>query len=115
MLVTWVLVFTEAWRMRERKLSVRWGTYGTEAVAARRQEFTPRATKLDEATGQKEEVFEWWRRETRIAASIPVMLGFAALLGATLTLMFTTEVFVTKLYVSVRVIDGQKERWLIFL
>lgn len=100
LLVAWSLIFTEVWRMRERKLSVRWGTYGTEAVAERRQDFQPRTVKVDEATGEKEEVFEWWRRESRMAVSLPVMLFFAALLGATLTTMFAVEVFATKLYVS---------------
>ncbi|CEH13517.1 Protein required for meiotic chromosome segregation [Ceraceosorus bombacis] len=98
LLVLWVLGFTESWRMREKKLSVRWGTYGTDVIAQRRKDFKPETTRVDKATGEKEEVFEWWRRESRMAVSIPVMLFFAALLGAVLTTMFAVEVFATKLY-----------------
>lgn len=86
--------------MKERKLAVRWGTVGLAHVDERRNEFTPRLVRKDAATGESEEVFEWWRRELRVLISLPVMFIFAALLGATMTTMFATEVFVTKLYVS---------------
>lgn len=98
LLVVWACMFVELWRMKERKLAVRWGTAGVGHVDARRNEFTPRTVRKDPATGEDEEVFEWWRRELRIACSVPVMLFFAALLGATMTTMFATEVFVSKLY-----------------
>ncbi|UZJ55207.1 hypothetical protein CBS101457_004527 [Exobasidium rhododendri] len=98
LLVSWSLVFVELWRMKERKFAVRWGTSGVTNVDPRRKEFKPRITRKDAATGEDEEVFEWWRREFRIACSIPVMLFFAALLGAVLTTMFVVEVFVSKLY-----------------
>lgn len=98
LLVSWSCVFVELWRMRERKLAVRWGTIGIGHVDARRNEFKPRTVRKDPATGEDQEIFEWWRRELRIALSIPVMLFFAALLGATMTTMFATEVFVSKLY-----------------
>lgn len=98
LLVGWSCVFVELWRMKERKLAVRWGTSGVGHVDARRNEFKPRVVRKDPATGEDQEVFEWWRRELRIACSIPVMLFFAALLGATMTTMFATEVFVSKLY-----------------
>lgn len=86
--------------MKERKFAVRWGTVGVSNVDARRKEFKPRIVRKDPATGEDEEVFEWWRREIRIALSIPVMIFFAALLGAVLTTMFAVEVFASQLYVS---------------
>jgi hypothetical protein len=97
-LVAWSCVFVELWRMKERKLAVRWGTSGVAHVDARRPDFKARTTRKDPATGEDQEVFEWWRREVRIACSIPVMFFFAALLVATMTTMFVTEVFVSKLY-----------------
>lgn len=99
-LVAWSCVFVEIWRMKERKFAVRWGTVGVSNVDARRKEFKPRIIRKDPATGEDEEVFEWWRREIRIALSIPVMIFFAALLGAVLTTMFAVEVFASQLYVS---------------
>lgn len=99
-LVIWALVFVELWRMKERKLAVRWGTVGIGKVDERRNGFNAHAVRPDPATGEDQEVFEWWRREVRVAASLPVMLLFASLLVATMTTTFATEVFVTKLYVS---------------
>lgn len=100
LLVAWSCVFVELWRMRERKLAVRWGTLGVGQVDDRRKSFKPVSVRRDPVTGEDDEVFEWWRRELRIVTSVPVMLFFAAVLGATMTTMFATEVFVTKLYVS---------------
>jgi anoctamin-10 len=98
LLVVWSCVFVEIWRMKERKIAVRWGTVGVSHVDARRKEFKPRTTRKDPVTGEDEEVFEWWRRELRIALSIPVIIFFVALLGAVLTTMFVIEVFATQLY-----------------
>jgi anoctamin-10 len=99
-LVSWSCIFVELWRMKERKFAVRWGTAGVSNVDARRNEFKPRYIRKDPATGEDEEVFEWWNRELRIACCIPVMVFFAALLVGVLTTMFVVEVFVSKLYVS---------------
>ena len=98
LLVGWACLTVEAWRMRERKLAVLWGSYGVTSVDAERRDFRPRKVQRDPVTGEQEPVFEWWRREARIALSIPVMLFYAALLGAVLTSMFVIEVFIAKMY-----------------
>ncbi|CAO1638635.1 unnamed protein product [Sympodiomycopsis kandeliae] len=97
-LVLWACIFVESWRIRERKLAVRWGTLGCGDVQSRRLGFKPIRVDVDQVTGEKAEIFEWWRRELRVAGNIPAVLFFAALLGLTLTTMFVTEVFVTRLY-----------------
>ncbi|PWY99963.1 hypothetical protein BCV70DRAFT_217012 [Testicularia cyperi] len=97
-LVTWACLFVELWRMKERKLAVRWGTLGVNSVDRRRHDFIPRTTRIDPATDQHEEVFEWWRREIRVVLSLPAVVLFASLLAATMTLMFVVEIFVTQLY-----------------
>ncbi|EPQ26758.1 uncharacterized protein PFL1_05737 [Pseudozyma flocculosa PF-1] len=97
-LVAWACLTVEMWRMKERKLSVRWGTVGVDRVERRRDDFQPRTKRVDPATGEQEEVFEWWRRELRVVATLPVMLVFASLLAATMTLMFVVEIFVGHLY-----------------
>lgn len=98
LLVTWACVFTESWRVKEKKLAVRWGTLGCGEVETRRLGFSPVRKEVDKATGEEVEVFEWWRRELRVAGSIPAIIFFAALLGLTLTTMFIVEVFVARLY-----------------
>lgn len=97
-LVGWSCLFVELWRMKERKLAVRWGTLGVGQVDRRRYDFVPRTTRIDPATEEPEEVFEWWRRELRVVLSLPIMAVFAAVLAATMTLMFVVEIFVTQLY-----------------
>lgn len=97
-LVLWACIFVESWRIRERKLAVRWGTLGCGGVESRRLGFKPRRVEVDKVTGEEAEIFEWWRRELRMAGNIPAVLFFAALLGLTLTTMFVTEVFVSRLY-----------------
>ena len=97
-LVTWSCLFVELWRMKERKLAVRWGTLGVSEVDRRRHDFVPRTTRIDPATEEVEEVFEWWRREIRVILSLPTVAFFASVLAATMTLMFVVEIFVTQLY-----------------
>ncbi|CDS01550.1 related to IST2-Plasma membrane protein that may be involved in osmotolerance [Sporisorium scitamineum] len=97
-LVTWSCLFVELWRMKERKLAVRWGTLGVSQVDRRRHDFIPRTTRIDPATEEPEEVFEWWRRELRVILSLPTVAFFASVLAATMTLMFVVEIFVTQLY-----------------
>ncbi|GAC96041.1 plasma membrane stress response protein [Pseudozyma hubeiensis SY62] len=97
-LVTWSCLLVEVWRMKERKLAVRWGTLGVSEVDRRRHDFVPRTTRIDPATEEPEEVFEWWRRELRVVLSLPIVAFFASALAATMTLMFVVEIFVTQLY-----------------
>ena len=97
-LVLWACLLVEVWRIKERRLAVRWGTAGVYRVDRRRDDFSPRTTRIDPATEQREEVFEWWRRELRVLLSLPVMLLFASLLAITMTTMFVFEIFVTELY-----------------
>lgn len=97
-LVSWSCLFVELWRMKERKLAVRWGTLGVSQVDRRRHDFVPRTTRIDPATEEPEEVFEWWRRELRVILSLPIVAFFASVLAATMTLMFVVEIFVTQLY-----------------
>ncbi|KAG6841190.1 hypothetical protein C0991_000987 [Blastosporella zonata] len=80
----WSVVFVEWWRVRERILSLRFGTRGSFRVEKRRADYKPG--------------FAWWKRELRILASLPVLLLFAGTLVALLTGIFVFEAFVTQLY-----------------
>lgn len=83
MLLVWAVTFVEWWRIKQRILSVRWGTRGSFRVEKRRAQYLP---------------IPWWRRELRILFSIPVILFFAAVLTCLLTGIFIFEAFVTQLY-----------------
>ncbi|KDQ51062.1 hypothetical protein JAAARDRAFT_185547 [Jaapia argillacea MUCL 33604] len=84
LLFLWSVIFVEYWRMRERILSVRWGTRGSFRVEKRRAQYQPG--------------FPWWKRELRMIASVPVMILFAVALAVLLTAMFIFEAFIMHLY-----------------
>ncbi|CCM01832.1 uncharacterized protein FIBRA_03900 [Fibroporia radiculosa] len=82
-LLLWSIAFVESWRIRQRILSVRWGTRGSFRVEKRRAQYVPIA---------------WWQKDLRMITGLPVILLFATVLAALLTSMFLFEAFVTELY-----------------
>lgn len=80
----WSITFVEYWRIRERVLSLRWGTSGALKVERFRPHYEPG--------------FPWWKRELRVLASVPVTLLFTGLLAALMTSIFMLEAFVSMLY-----------------
>ncbi|KAJ7483438.1 calcium-activated chloride channel-domain-containing protein [Mycena latifolia] len=84
LIVLWSVVYVEWWRVRERILSLRFGTRGSFRVEKRRAQYI--------------EGFPWWKRELRMIAGLPVILLFAAVLVSILTGIFVFEAFVTQLY-----------------
>ncbi|KAH9849898.1 DUF590-domain-containing protein [Lenzites betulinus] len=82
-LLLWSVVFVEWWRIKQRILSVRWGTKGSFRVEKRRAQYVP---------------LSWWRKDLRMLASLPVILLFASVLAVILTGIFIFEAFVTQLY-----------------
>ncbi|KAG7088094.1 hypothetical protein E1B28_012120 [Marasmius oreades] len=92
LLVLWSIGFVEWWRVRERLISVRFGTQGSQKVEKRRVNIDPR------------EKPRWWDRELRMLSSVPVILAFATILGLLMTAIFLFEAFVTQLYTG----PGQK-------
>ncbi|XP_006462231.1 hypothetical protein AGABI2DRAFT_206493 [Agaricus bisporus var. bisporus H97] len=84
LLCIWSVGFVEYWKVRERILSLRFGTRGSFRVEKCRVTYRPGQT--------------WWGRELRIFASLPVILLFAGVLVALLTSIFVFEAFVTQLY-----------------
>ncbi|KAG8860323.1 hypothetical protein FRB96_003972 [Tulasnella sp. 330] len=91
----WSIFFVEAWRIRERTLSVIWGSYGCERVERRRSEFKGAG---DASEVSDDSLFPWWKRELRVMAGLPVIAFFATALFVVLTLIFIVEAFVTQLY-----------------
>lgn len=97
-LLVWATAFLEVWRIRERKLAVRWGMSGVSHVAARNESFSPRKIVRASVTGEPEEVFEWWRRDLRYMVTLPITLAFVALLVLTITALFVFEVILKEVY-----------------
>ena len=88
-LVLWATTFVEYWKVLERKISVRWGTYGAFRVEKLRHDY------VRDGRSQLQRDFH---RATRMAASVPVIFGFIAALAGILTTLFAIEAFVTRLY-----------------
>ncbi|KAF8167034.1 calcium-activated chloride channel-domain-containing protein [Mycena galopus ATCC 62051] len=84
LLVLWSVGFVEWWRVRERKLSLRFGSRGSFRVEKQR----PLYVHGD----------PWWKHELRMIASLPVILLFGAVLVSILTGIFVVEAFVAELY-----------------
>lgn len=84
-LLLWSVIFVEWWRIKERKLSVKWGVRGASNVETLRAEYIPEGDL-------------WWKRELKMVASFPVIVGYAILLIALMTSIFVFEAFVTLLY-----------------
>lgn len=98
LLVAWACTFVGVWRIREKKWAVRWGTAGLGYVDQPRTAFQPHTMVRDSVTGAQNGVFEWWRRESRMLASIPVALVFVVMLVGTLTFILFLEVSIAELY-----------------
>lgn len=94
-LSAWSIVFVEWWRLKQRSISIRWGSFGAEKVQLRRSQFKGANDSNDE---HDDTSFPWWKRESRILASLPVIAIFATALTLLLTTIFVVEAFVTQLY-----------------
>ena len=88
-LILWATTFVEYWKVVERRISVRWGTYGAFRVEKLRHDYIS-----DGGSPLQKDL----HKAARVAASIPVILGFVAVLAGILTTLFAIEAFITRLY-----------------
>lgn len=102
LVVLWSIGMVEWWRIRERKLAVRWGSRGAFRVEKRRVEFDAVVKERSPAPKHDDDdddgAFPWWKREIRILTSLPVIILAALALSGLLTGLFIIEAFVTQLY-----------------
>lgn len=91
LILVWSVVTVEGWRLRERQLAVRWGNFGISRRGTVRLGFKAEDVMVSPITGQKVPYSPWWRREAKVAATIPALLGFAAILAAVISVIFSTE------------------------
>jgi anoctamin-10 len=99
LVVLWSVGMVEWWRIRERKLAVRWGSRGAFRVEKRRVEFDTVARERGPTSDDDDDkAFPWWKREIRILTSLPLIMLAALALTGILTGIFIIEAFVTHLY-----------------
>lgn len=99
LVVLWSIGMVEWWRIRERKLAVKWGSRGAFRVEKRRVEFDVERKRGSTPDYDDDDVaFPWWKREIRILTSLPVIILAALVLTALLTGLFIIEAFATQLY-----------------
>ena len=91
LILLWSILALEGWKLRERQLAVRWNTYGISKRGTVRPDFKAEDVVTSPITGQKVPYSPWWRREAKIAATIPALVGFAALLAAVISTIFVVE------------------------
>jgi anoctamin-10 len=106
-IVLWSLGFVEWWRTRERILSVQWGSHGSSRVGKCRTQFRPERLEQDPVTGEEARVFPWWKREIRIATSLPALVGFSAGLSLLISAIYFAEVLINEVY------DGPGKQYLV--
>ena len=87
--VLWATFFTEYWAVCERKVAVRWGSYGNSGAKPENQ-----ATKTS--------VARWWAQDflklSRLVSSVAVLLGFMSALILLAAVAFLSEAFLAILY-----------------
>lgn len=94
------------WRVKERKLAVRWGTRGCESVAVGRlrPEYVASLGLEEQKAGGGEKTVDAIRagndlkRDAKMAASVPVIIACGVGLGTVLSGIFVLEAFVTQVY-----------------
>jgi hypothetical protein len=104
-------IFVAYWRIKERKLAVRWGTRGCESVAVGRlrPEYVAnlRLDKRSAGAGPRDtgdsvvdavQAGHELRRVVKVALSVPVIVACGVGLGVVLMGIFLLEAFVGQLY-----------------
>ena len=54
--------------------------------------------RVEKKRKREEGKVQWWQRELRIVAGIPVILAFAGILSVLISAIFVFEAFLTQLY-----------------
>jgi anoctamin-10 len=100
-------IFVAFWRIRERKLAVRWGTIGCEnvAVGRLRPEYVANLEKRGSGPGSDVvgtvQKGDDSKRDWKVAASVPVIGLCGVGLGVLLMGVFLLEAFVSEVYEGV--------------
>lgn len=106
-LVGWSVLFVESWRLRERAISVQWGTYGLDRVEQTRPGFKGEGRTVDPVTGVEKELWSFRRTLTRALAGVPAFFVFVGFLGAVISSIYVVETLLGEVY------DGPGKKFLV--
>ncbi|KAK8844765.1 hypothetical protein IAR55_006615 [Kwoniella newhampshirensis] len=104
LLSIYATAFVAIWRIKERKLAVRWGTHGCESVAVGRlrPEYVANMGWDKEGDGTSAvdavQAGNDLKRDTKVAISVPVIAACGVGLGVVLMGIFVLEAFVGQVY-----------------
>ncbi|TYJ51955.1 hypothetical protein B9479_007444 [Cryptococcus floricola] len=103
LLSVYASVFVAIWRVKQRKFAVRWGTIGCEsmAISRLRPEYVASLgfdEKKDLQAVDAIQAGNELKRDTKVAASIPVIVACGVGLGIVLMGIFVLEAFVGEAY-----------------
>ncbi|GAA5892461.1 hypothetical protein JCM8208_005827 [Rhodotorula glutinis] len=104
--VGWSIVFIESWRLRERAISVQWGTHGLERAEQARPGFQGEGKTVDPVTGVEKELWSFRRTLTRALAGVPAYMAFVGILGAAISAIYVVETLLGEVY------DGPGKKFL---
>lgn len=94
----WSLLMVESWRLRERALSVHWGSYNIDKVEVQRAGFRGDGLEVDPVTGVTHEKWRFRKTLTRSLAVLPVYFAFVAILGAIISTIYMIETVLGEVY-----------------
>lgn len=98
LILGWSVVFLESWRIREKQLAVRWGSWRVEQVESDRKEFYGTRLEVDKVTGVEYKYFPWYRTLGRQLTTIPVLLLYATVLVGVISGIYAVETIVGEVY-----------------
>lgn len=97
-LTGWSLLMVESWRLRERALSVHWGSYNIEKVEVQRAGFRGDGLEIDPVTGVTHEKWRFRKTLTRSLAVVPIYFAFVGILGAIIAVIYMIETVLGEVY-----------------
>ncbi|KAF9431654.1 hypothetical protein BGZ76_011864 [Entomortierella beljakovae] len=105
----WAIVYIESWKRRERDLALWWGVRNVKKSESKRHAFKGDRIIIDPVTDEHIPFFSPWKRWSRKAVGLPVIMAGALALSSLVTLMFVVEVFLEVYY------DGYMKEVLVYL
>jgi hypothetical protein len=97
-LTGWSLLMVESWRLRERALSVHWGSYNIDKVEVQRAGFRGDGLEVDPVTGVTHEIWRFRKTLTRSLAVLPVYFLFVGILGGIISTIYMIETVLGEVY-----------------
>ncbi|KTW28039.1 hypothetical protein T552_01901 [Pneumocystis carinii B80] len=105
----WSIIFIRMWKMKEVKLSLRWGVYGISKIYQRRRSFMGDKIGKDAISGKTILVFSIWKRLLWKFISFLFQMVFSIVIICILTGIFFVEIYFLEIY------DGPFQKYLVIV